>query len=91
MTLSDRCRGFNLLNHCKQVKKHTTLKYEFIKRKDYTGPEIKYNSYYLLPNSWICKFQLNDDIYYDCSYSQRQSLENILVSLDEDLRTSHAL
>ena len=45
MTISDRCTGFNLLNHCKQVKK-PEIKYEFIKRIDYDGPEIKDNEYY---------------------------------------------
>tara|TARA_B100000886_G_C20371000_1_gene469549 strand:+ start:798 stop:1067 length:270 start_codon:yes stop_codon:yes gene_type:complete len=89
MTISKRCTTFNLLNHCKQVKKHSILRYKFIKRKDYDGPEIKNNLYYTYPDSWICKFELNDYIYYDCSYSKRQSLENILISLDEDLRTTH--
>ena len=72
MTLSDRYTKFNLLNHCKQVKKHKLLKYEFIERKNYTGPEIKYNMYFTFNDSWICKFQLNNDIYYDCSYGKKK-------------------
>lgn len=86
MPASNRCTKFNLLNHCKQINKHKILKYEFIQRSNYSGPEIKYNSYYLNPNSWVCKFQLNDDIYYECSYNKKKSLENILISLDKDLR-----
>lgn len=86
MTVSNRCTGFNLLNHCKQVNKHSTLKYEFILRKDYKGPEIKNNMYFNYIDSWICKFELNNDIYYECSYSKNKSLENILISLDQDLR-----
>lgn len=87
MPASSRCTSFNLLNHCKQVNKPTKLNYEFILRNDYNGPEIKDNEYFKFKDSWICKFQLDNNIYYDCSYSKKKTLENILISLEEDLRS----
>ena len=86
MTVSARCTSLNLLNHCKQVHKPSSIEYTFIQRKHFKGPNIK-SDYFAYPDSWICTFNIENNVYYSCNTTKKQALEDVLVNTEDILKT----
>ena len=84
MVVSHRCSGLNLLNHLNQK---TTIQYgfEYILRKNYTGPINRYISQN--PYCWVCVFTINGEKQFINSHTtQRTSLNKLLLENDKEIR-----
>ena len=81
----DRCRGYSLLNHCKQIGKPSTAIFYF-KRKDYKG-EIIDNGYFRNKDSWICELRVNDKVYRSCNMRKKKCLLENIKNADSYIRS----
>ena len=82
MTISERCTGRNLLNHCKQVGKPAKLEYTYHLLKDIE--EVANDE--LDPNTWVVKFTIDDTTHYAFGSKQIDALENVLEDVESILR-----
>lgn len=74
MGVSMRCKGLNLLNHCKQVQKPSQLEYNFTQIKEYS--ELK----------WKATLIIDDIHYVSIKHTQKEALLDLINENESILR-----
>ena len=72
MTASERCKGMNLLNHCKQVNKPEGMTYNY-----------KFDN---VTRLWIASIEFNNSVYQNHSTQKRLALLGLIEEIEPILR-----
>jgi hypothetical protein len=98
MVVSDRCRGVNLLNHLRQLKKPVSVKFFRLKdiedRTQLIGKIINIDDYkknhgnwvnYLDKQLWICTLTIGCETHFAIGTQKKMVLNYLLREKHEDL------